>query len=265
MKEKLSFRSILAHVVIQRIGKYLPLAAMLSIVVTLGSGCVTNGRRVLLKEYGPGIPQLSDVNLKGATICIKDFNCAPDMNTFEIKTKPEEPQPFKYMDLTHEQDMVWDKEMHALDKTTGKGDLREIGNMRDGFGIVMSHVYALNDPATWLAQGLTFDLEAQGAKVVDASQAADADVAVSATIHRLFADMYMTESSHLVVDLDVQPRQGQARHKQIHTHGATAAMLASEGEYFHAFRDAREKFSILVAREISEALKTRPQTQSAQK
>ena len=58
-----------------------------------------------------------------------------------------------------------------------------------------------------------------------------------------------------IVDLDVQPRKGEVRHKQIHTHGATGVALASEGEHFHALRDARQKFSILAAREIMQAMK----------
>jgi hypothetical protein len=105
---------------------------------------------------------------------------------------------------------------------------------------------------------LKFDLEAQGAKVVDASQSSDADVSVSGTIQLFREDMFMTVNASLAIDLDVQPRKGDARHKQIHTHGATAAMLASEGEYFHALRDARQKFSILAIREISQAIKPNP-------
>jgi hypothetical protein len=37
------------------------------------------------------------------------------------------------------------------------------------------------------------------------------------------------------------------------SHGATANMLASEGEYFHVLRDARQKFSILTVKEILQA------------
>ena len=225
--------------------------------ILLGTGCVTNGRKILMKEYGPGVPALTDVSLKGYTVCIKDFKSAPDLVTYKTTAIVEEPKPYKYMDLTHEQDMTWDKEMRGLQKQVAKEDLRQIGNMRDGFGIVMSHVYALNDPATWLAEGLKYDLEAQGAKVVDASQAADADVSVSGTIQLCSADMYMTEEARLIVDIDVQPKQGEPRHKQIYTRGMTAAFLASEGEYFHAFRDAREKFSIITAREIAAALKSK--------
>jgi hypothetical protein len=224
----------------------------------LGTGCVTNGRRVLLKEYGPSVPANASGPLRGAVICLKGFNCASNLVSLELKSNPEEPSPFKYLDLTPEQDKLWAKEMNALRMHTTQAEWREIGNLRNGFGMVMSHVYALNDPATWLADSLKFDLEAQGAKVVDASQAAAADVSISGTIQICRADMYMVINGTLLVDLDVQPRQGGLRRMQIHTHGATAAMMASEGEYFHALRDARQKFSILATREISLAMKPNP-------
>jgi len=69
-------------------------------------------------------------------------------------------------------------------------------------------------------------------------------------------------SSRIVVDLAVQPKGGPARQRQLHTHGATAAMLASTGEYFHALRDARQKFSILVMREITQAVKAKQQVEN---
>jgi hypothetical protein len=242
---------------IQQLGKGLPLLTLIMVTV-LGTGCVTNGRRVLLKEFGPSIPVVADSPLKGATICLKGFSCATNLVSLEPKTKPEEPTPFKYMGLTKEQDQVWEKEMLALQKENKKADWREIGNLRNGFGMVMSHVYAISDPATWLVDSLKYDLEAQGAKVVDNSQAASADVSVSGTIQLCRTDMYFTVNGTLVVDLDVQPKTGEVRHRQIHTHGATAAALASEGEQFHALRDARQKFSILVTREIAQALKPSP-------
>jgi hypothetical protein len=93
---------------------------------------------------------------------------------------------------------------------------------------------------------------------VDASQADSADVSVSGTIQRCSLDMYFTVDGQLVVDLEVQPKGGEVRRRQIHTHGATAAMLASEGEYFHALRDCREKFSIFTIQEISQSLKPKP-------
>jgi hypothetical protein len=222
------------------------------------TGCVTNGRQILLKEYGPSISPVAGANLNGTTVCLKGFTCASNLVSFVLTTKTEEPSPYSYIDRTRDQDKLWDQEQRAMQKQITPADLREIGNMRNGFGMVMSHVYAMNDPATWFADGLKYDLEAQGAKVVDASQADSADVTVSGTIQRCSLDMYMTVDGQMVVDVDVQPKQGEGRHRQIHTHGATAAVLASEGEYFHALRDCREKVSIFTIQEISQALKPKP-------
>lgn len=123
--------------------------------------------------------------------------------------------------------------------------------------MVMSHVHALNDPAIWLNESLKYDLEALGARVVGDSSGADADVTLSGTIQRCSADMYIVIDGTLVVDLEVHPRTGEKHRTRIHTHGATAAMLASEGEYFHALRDARQKFSLLAIREIEKVVKPR--------
>jgi hypothetical protein len=229
------------------------LAPLLALLL-LGTGCVTNGRRVLLREYGPSIAVSDSNRLNGVTVCLKGFETAPSLITLKPTSKPEKLEGFKYTDLTREQDKQWNGEQRALQKANG-GDGVKIGNMRNGWGMVMSHVYALSDPAAWMLQGLKYDLEAQGAKVVDASQAAAADVVVGGKIELLRVDMYMTVNSAMLVDLNVQPRTGPPRQRQIHTHGATGAMLASEGEYFHALRDARQKFSILAAKEIQEARK----------
>jgi hypothetical protein len=238
---------------IRRFVSYLSFLAVAAAAL-FQTGCVTNGRRVLLKEYGPSIHPVAGANLNGATVCIKGFTCAPDLVTFPLQANPEEPAVYSYIERTRDQDKVWDQEQRAMQKQATQAGWREIGNMRNGFGMVMSHVYAMTDPGAWLVQGLTFDLEAQGAKVVDASQADTADVTVSGMIQRCSLDMYMTIDGKFVVDLDVQPKQGEARHRQIYTHGATAAILASEGEYFHALRDCREKFSIFTIQEISLAL-----------
>src|ERR1051326_6424452 len=98
---------------IRGFGQYLSLLALIAITV-VGTGCVTNGRRVLLKEYGPSVPALAEGTLKGSTICLKGFSCAPNLTNLELKSKPDEPSPFKYVDLTREQDKLWDMEMKAL-------------------------------------------------------------------------------------------------------------------------------------------------------
>ena len=228
----------------------------LLVASVFGSGCVANGRRVLLKEYGPTIPVMAGDSLNGKTVALKGFTSAANLVSPDPTTVAVEPESFRYLELSREHDKLWSSEMRGMQKATKDQGLL-IGNMRNGFGMVMSHVYALNNPAIWLAESLKFDLEAQGAKVVNASQAAAADVAVSGTVQLCRADMYFTVNGTLVVDVEVQVGQGQVKRKRIHTHGATAAMLASEGEYFHALREARQKFSIFVIQEISAALKSK--------
>ncbi len=158
------------------------------------------------------------------------------------------------MPLTPAQETQWTREMRALQKTSSKTGFQKIGNMRNGFGMVMSHVYALNDPVEWFNESLKFDLEAQGAQVVYGPEGENADVAISGVIQLCRADMYFVINGTLVVDLVVQPRGGEAQKRRIHNHGATGAMLASEGEYFHSLRDARQKFFILTMDQISQVL-----------
>lgn len=220
-----------------------------------GTGCVTNGRRVYLKEYGPSVPVQTAPDLKGAKVYVGKFDCATNLMILELQTKEEEPEGYKYREVAKADDKVWDKEQTALAKSTSQADWKEIGNMRNGFGMVMSHVYALNDPGTWLADNLRMDLQSQGANVVDVSQAVNADVSISGVIQLCRVDMYFTAHADFVVDIDVRTRQGAVQHRQIHTRGATAASLASEGEFFHALRDCRQKFSIFAIREMAQALK----------
>src|SRR6266700_2364522 len=228
----------------------------LALAAVLANGCVINGRRVLLKEYGPtSSPAANAHPLKDATVCVKGFIGVQDILKDLPKAKPDQPEHFKYTAFSRDEDQRWDKEQRELTKKTNKADWREIGNMRNGFGMVMSHVYALNDPGAWLADTLKLDLIGQGAKVVDASQADSADVSVSGTIQVCRVDMYMTVNADLLVEIELNPKRGEKRNKTFHTTGGTLAAMASEGEYYHALREARPKLSALTMAEISGALR----------
>lgn len=230
---------------------------LLPTILLLAGGCVVNGRRVLLKEYGPSVPVVAGDALRGKVIALKGFNSVTNLVKPDPTTKPIEPEGFKYEPQSKEHDQLWSAEMLKLQRSVKKDRWILIGNMRNGLGMVMSHVYTLNDPAEWLTQSLKFDLEAQGARVVDASQAATADATVSGTIRLCRADMYFTVNGTMVVDVEWQIGSGEVRRRQIHTHGATAAMLASEGEYFHALRDARQKVSIFIIQDVVAGLKAK--------
>lgn len=104
-----SFRSLLAP-------------ALLAAFVIAGSGCATNGRHVLLKEYGPSVPLPTNPPLKGMTICIKGFQIATNLTSPDPKSKPEQPPQFTFVKFTSEQSKTWDQEFRALKKKTKKGD-----------------------------------------------------------------------------------------------------------------------------------------------
>lgn len=227
--------------------------ATVAAVTLLATGCATNGRYVLLKEYSASGPTAQP--LQGATICIKPFHCASNLTSPDPTTQSEQPEQFKYVEFTAEENKNWDHEFRALKKSTTQADWREIGNLRNLFGMVMSHVYALNDPGAWLADTLKMDLEGQGAKVVEAAQADSADLCLSGTVQFCRVDMYMKIWGDLVVDLELQPKDGDVSHKTLHTSGGQVAWVGSTSEFYQPLRECRQKFSHLASREVIKALK----------
>lgn len=238
-----------------RLQHWVLVLSLFTFTAVLGTGCATNGRRVLLKEYGPTGPRLADQPLKGRTICIKGFQCVTNLIEPDPATKPEQPPQFTFVPYTSEQSKIWNKEFRELEKSAGDEGRRKIGRLRNGFGMVLSHVYALNEPSAWLVESLKMDLESQGAKVVDASQADAADLTISGTIRFCRVDIYMKIWGDLVVDLELQPKGRSVSHALLHTEGGTVAWVGSTSEFYTPLREARQKFSWLATREINKSLK----------
>jgi hypothetical protein len=151
------------HMSSQRFVRFVPLVAVTATLI-VQTGCVTNGRRILLKEYGSSIQPVAGTNLSGMTICLKGFICASNLVALKLTSKPEEPAGYTYAERTHQQDKLWDQEQRAMQKKSNSASDTQIGNMRDGFGIVMSHVYAINDPGAWLAEGRNMTLKPRAPK-----------------------------------------------------------------------------------------------------
>lgn len=210
----------------------------------------------MLKEYGPSVPPRPDAPLQNTTICIQPFLCASDLTSPNPTTEPAQPPGFSFVPFTDEQSKTWVKEFKLAKKNASKADWREIGNVRNGFGIVMSHVYALNDPGVWLADTLKLDLESLGAKVVDASHGDSADITLSGTVQFCRVDSYMKTWGDLVVDLELQPKGRTASHVLLHTEGGTVAWVGSTSEFYHPLRECRQKVSWLITQEILKALKS---------
>lgn len=232
------------------------MAAFAVLALFLGAGCATSGRHVLLKEYGPSLPPRPDTPLQNTTICIKPFQCVESLSSLIPTSEPAQLPTFRFVPFTDEQSKTWAKESKLAKQNSSKADWREIGNVRNALGIVMSHVYALNDPGVWLADTLKMDLESLGAKVVGANQEDIADITLSGTLHFCRVDIFVKIWGDLAVDIELQSKGRSASHMFLHTDGGTVGWVGSSPEFYRPLRECRQKISWLVSQEILEALKS---------
>jgi hypothetical protein len=227
----------------------------LAAAAVLATGCASSQRHVLLKEYGPTVAPRADQSLKGITVCIQGFQCAPNLVSPDPSTRPESLTDFTAIPFTDEQQTAWVAETKTRKQSTTQADWREIGNVRTGIGAVTGHVYALNDPGAWLAETLKLDLEGQGARVVEASQSDSADICVAGTIQFCRVDMYMKIWCDLVVDVEFRPQGRPAARRILHTAGGSSSVLStSDTQFYKALRECRQKFAHLAILEIVQAL-----------
>lgn len=225
-----------------------------SLAVLTLTGCATNGRRVLLKEYAPTLTGRPDSPLKGATICLVPFQ-----EEFNIKEKaptdpPNEPPPFPFVKMADDAERSWNAEVEARVRSSSERDWKEIGNLRNGFGMIMSQVYAVNPVNEWLRQALKLDLEAAGAKVVDASQAADAVLTVDGVIRYFKIDIYMAYKADLVVALQLKRKDKPVTPVTLYTRAGQTAWSGSSYEFFQSIRLCQQKFSRVLIAEIEKVL-----------
>jgi hypothetical protein len=227
----------------------------LLVAVALMTGCATSGRYVALKEFSS--PRSSEENspLKGHTVCVKPFASAfsiddklPDKNTVE-------PANYIYVKLTKEETKMWVNEANQRKKATTKTDWPQIGYVRNGFGTIMSKVYALHDPGMWLTDTLKADLQKLGARVVDTSQEADAEISVGGTIKYFKIDIYMSYWADLVMDVQLKPRAKAVTTRALHTKAGQVAWSSSNFEYYQSLRQCQQKFSRLVITDMEQLLK----------
>ena len=127
--------------------------------------------------------------------------------------------------------------------------------MRNGFGKVVSRVYAINDPGQWLTDTLKADLVKLGARVVDAPQEAGAEITVGGTINYFKIDIYLSYWADLIVDVQMKPKANPATSLSVHTKAGRVAWSGSSYEYYQSLRECQQKFSQLVIAELEQHLK----------
>jgi hypothetical protein len=232
----------------------LPLA-----IVLAGAGCSTSGRYVSLKEFSS--PRSSGENspLKGRTVYVKPFANAFNIEDKRPHKREIEPTNYVYVKMSKEEKKMWDDGVNQCKKTGTEADWLQIGYVRNKYRMKMSKVYALNDPGVWLADTLKADLQKLGARVVDTSQEADAEISVGGTIKYLIADNYGMSLLGAFLDVDVQlkPRTQAAMTRSVYT-GATQVAWAPFGsniEYYQTLRQCQQKFSRLVIADMERLLK----------
>ena len=228
---------------------------LLLAVSTLLCGCATSGRRVLLKEYSPTVLRKANSPLTGAMVSIKPFgemfnikDLLPDKSTFE-------PPGYTYLKMTPEQVQMWDRDVVAQKKSSSESNWKEIGNVRNGFGMVLSKVYAVNPPGQWLADTLKMDLREQGASIVEGPEASNATVSIEGSIRYFKVDIYMKYWADLIVDVRLKVKDKPTIERTIHTTGGQAAWSSSSFEYYQPIRQCQQKLSRALIDEIEKSLK----------
>jgi len=219
------------------------------------AGCVAPGRYIVLKEYSAPAPIQENGPLKGHTICVKPFASAFNINDKLPDKNTTEPPNYAYVEMTREETKMWDQEVTQDRKTLVKAELPQIGYVRNGFGKVVSRVYAINDPGQWLTDTLKADLVKLGARVVDAPQEAGAEITVGGTINYFKIDIYLSYWADLIVDVQMKPKANPATSLSVHTKAGRVAWSGSSYEYYQSLRECQQKFSQLVIAELEQHLK----------
>lgn len=229
-----------------------------SLVLLVGmflTGCATSGRRVLLKEYGPTVPQRVDSPLKGITVSIEPFGEHFGINDQPPGKNSVEPASYSFLKMTPEQEKQWSRDVAARKKSSDEKDWKQIGYVRNLYGIVMSKVYAVNPSGQWLADTLKMDLRQQGATVVEGADSAKATVRLKGSIRYFKIDIYMKYWADLVVDVQIQARDKPPVERTLHTSAGQTAWSGSSFEYFQTIRECQQKLSLALLNELENVLK----------
>ena len=218
----------------------------------VGSGCATSGRRVALKEFRPCVPKDPRSSLQGKTVHVAKFVYARDAAVVKTAPKPQKPAGYEYLKFTKDEQKKWDGEVAALSGSFVKSDAVKVGVVRNGYGMVMSGVFILNDPGEWMTKSLEMEVLNQGGRL--APDPKSADVAVSGDITWLAIDMYMKYWADLIVNVKVAAK-GKTAENTFHTYGQQTAWSSSSFEFYGPIRQCLQQQMYLIMQSIENAAK----------
>jgi hypothetical protein len=227
---------------------------LVTILVLSGPGCATT-RAVLLKEYNPSLPPGDPAAFAGKTICVQPFTELFDVGTKLEGSVAAEPAGYEYRKMTDQEEDLWDAEVEKIKDSSTKEKWRSVGWVRNGFGMHMADVYALNPPGEWLKQVIELEVGARSAKTLTADRSGDADLTISGAIKYMKVDIYMKYWADLQVEVNFQPKGKPAFTRTFHTAGGQAAWSSSSFEFYQPIRMCQQKLLLLLMPEIEKALK----------
>lgn len=80
---------------------------------------------------------------------------------------------------------------------------RQVGQIRETYGIPMLSVEALQDPVVWVSDGLARGLVLRGYEVqrIDSAEPAGSGLVVGGSVVRIFADRYLASGAEILADV----------------------------------------------------------------
>lgn len=221
------------------------------LLAVFASGCATSGRYIVFKEYQPNLPA-KESKLKGKTVYIGSVSFERNA-TRKDQTKPVDPPGFEFRRMSSEEKAKWNQEFKLLRKNFIKSDDNRVGSLRNGYGMVMSGIFALNDPAVWFKECLEAELKAKGATLGATPEGSD--LQVSAAIVWLDVDAYMKAWADLVVDVNINGNGIPPRQKTLHAGGASMSWSSSSFEFYNVVRESEQKIMQLIIEDLSSVIK----------
>ena len=136
-----------------------------------------------------------------------------------------------------------------------RGDKRDIGGVRNTWGMKTAKVVAKNDVATWVKQALMDELKHHGYEVTTAAS----PLAVGGKILEVYCDSYLTFEGKVMLAIELR-REGTALLDKTYTgKGGGSLMIAGTGKaYAKALQEALATALYDAVADINRALEAQP-------
>lgn len=160
----------------------------------------------------------------------------------------EPPAGYSFSEIAPADVERWDELVTDARRQGNKEDWTSIGWQRNGYGMHLADIFAVDPPVVFLEETLKRELQAHGATL--AASAGEADLVVKGDLRYLKVDIFMKYWTDIVVDWEYAPRGGQTTRRTRHTYGENAAWTASAWEFYQPLRQCEQEMMWLVLEDL---------------